>query len=1108
MKLLALLLILVLAQIASATTYYIDYVNGSNANNGLAKTLGGGNGPWKTHPYMQNVAGCATPLPNYTHVAGDQFIFKGGVAWPPACFGMKLLAGGSSVGVQDYYGVDLTWFAGASFARPLWDMQQQVPTSPGVFGAITQFNMVWGNQQPYVTFDNFEVANMAISNNQPYSDDSDAAFDFRGTNQGTQTVKNLYIHDAMTNSHITSSWVPGYGAGGVAFVGTVDTVTIDFTNSFGFNTNGVKVFVGLGGAALNTLEVKNSKFINTMAGCFSAFNSCHDSEFTGITQVVWDDATKFPGGLGALRPHTQVIEGEACSFGERDHIYNNWIHDNPSAGVTIYVDQKSFIYNNVLTNNSNGNILLTGTGCNGNASDVGYVLNNTVDCSNGIACFQTDAKGTLLGTTTLNNNIFITNGNPLSIQSTIATFNNGPNNRTMPTTEANTYGFIKSNKYFPTNINDLNVNGAGVNYTSSCTGNLSQLCKDAQGAPWFGAAYATRSASVAWDLGAYCLSNCTGAAPPAWACSPASINWPNQPVGFSFNAPISTTCTNNGSGTLTMTSIALSGGNPGDFSFTTNPSGGNCGTTLSSGASCTVTVTFIPTTLGARSTTLVFTDNAASSPQNISVTGTASYFVQTCTNYTAGPHTSVPCTFASNQIGKVNYCTVYLYDTADTLTTVTDTASNTYTAVSAQTTQTSNGIQRSYLATSIANSSAPTITANFGSSSTHHGGLNCAEYVVVSSLDQTVTATGNSNSPSSGNITTANSNEQLVTTILSPNLAATPTAGWTQRTSSNDFYADQIQNAGTYSGTASFSSADFWITQLTAIKSQPLTVATPTFSPVAGTYTSTQNVTISTTTGGATICYTTDGSTPTANGAGTCTHGTTYSGTVSVAVNETLNAIGSESGFTDSAVGSAVYVIAPIIATPTFSPVAGSYGSPQTVTLSSGTGGVTFCSTIDGSSPTTNGAGTCTHGASGSTVTVNASLTIKVIATESGFTDSALASAAYTITAAQVAAVVFTPGAPAANAAYHFPATITLSTVTSAATLCYTLDGSTPTANGAGTCTHGTTLANNGTVFLTYTQILSAIGTESGFTDSGVTTAIIVISGVNTSPRPTVIYLL
>lgn len=94
--------------------------------------------------------------------------------------------------------------------------------------------------------------------------------------------------------------------------------------------------------------------------------------------------------------------------------------------------------------------------------------------------------------------------------------------------------------------------------------------------------------------------------------------------------------------------------------------------------------------------------------------------------------------------------------------------------------------------------------------------------------------------------------------------------------------------------------------------------AVPTFSPVAGTYGTAQSVTISSTTSGATLCYTTDGSTPTANGAGTCTHGSTYSGPVLVSTSLTLKAIASKSGNTDSGVGSAAYVINLPVLTPPF----------------------------------------------------------------------------------------------------------------------------------------------------------------------------------------------
>jgi len=79
-------------------------------------------------------------------------------------------------------------------------------------------------------------------------------------------------------------------------------------------------------------------------------------------------------------------------------------------------------------------------------------------------------------------------------------------------------------------------------------------------------------------------------------------------------------------------------------------------------------------------------------------------------------------------------------------------------------------------------------------------------------------------------------------------------------------------------------------------------VAMPTFSPAAGTYSSPQTVTISDATTGATIFYTTNGSTPT-------TSSTQYTGPITVNSTTTIEAIATASGMTNSQVATATYTI-------------------------------------------------------------------------------------------------------------------------------------------------------------------------------------------------------
>ena len=96
---------------------------------------------------------------------------------------------------------------------------------------------------------------------------------------------------------------------------------------------------------------------------------------------------------------------------------------------------------------------------------------------------------------------------------------------------------------------------------------------------------------------------------------PASLSFGHVRVGQS-SSPQSTTLTNTGNTTLSITSITITGTGHGDFSQTKT-----CGTSVVAGNSCIITVTFKPTVLGPRSANLSISDNSAGSPQQVPLSG-------------------------------------------------------------------------------------------------------------------------------------------------------------------------------------------------------------------------------------------------------------------------------------------------------------------------------------------------------------------------------------------------------------------------------------------------------------------------------------------------------
>jgi hypothetical protein len=299
--------------------------------------------------------------------------------------------------------------------------------------------------------------------------------------------------------------------------------------------------------------------------------------------------------------------------------------------------------------------------------------------------------------------------------------------------------------------------------------------------------------------------------------------------------------------------------------------------------------------------------------------------------------------------------------------------------------------------------------------------------------------------------------------------------------------------------------------------------AAPVFTPAPGTYSGSVNVSIASANSGATIRYTTDGSTPTSS------TGTIYSAPVTLTVNATIRAIAYQSGMTDSSVTSGSYVItdpnAPIVleaealtysgtgATPTLwsdantsggqwieltadgvgdyieytvpNVPAGTYevrmsykGNPNRGILNLRVDGTLVGGSLDQYSSSAtypeHSFGTVTL-----TGTGNRIIRLTVIGRNTASNGYVLSSDLFRLvpTIPQVAA----PELSLAGGSYTGPQNVTITTSTSGATIRYTTDGSTPTAT-TGTVYTGPVAINSSTT-------LRAAAFKSGSADSTVTSA-------------------
>ncbi len=251
-------------------------------------------------------------------------------------------------------------------------------------------------------------------------------------------------------------------------------------------------------------------------------------------------------------------------------------------------------------------------------------------------------------------------------------------------------------------------------------------------------------------------------------------------------------------------------------------------------------------------------------------------------------------------------------------------------------------------------------------------------------------------------------------------------------------------------------------------------VAAPEFSLAGGTFTEVRELVLSTTTEGASIYYTSDGTLPTTQ------TGTLYDAPIAVDRSMSVSAIGVKADWVGSPVVSDDYTFT--VADPTASPAGGTYDAAQTVRLESESRGAVIHYTTDGSEPV--------PGASAvyeAPLSLDADTTIRAVAVRDGWSGSEAITQTY----------VFRPQAPIFDPpAGHYMGSaleVTISSNTPGTQFRYTTDGSEP-GPSAGLSGYQVSVTND--------VELKAVALRSGWNPSVVAVGTYALESVPSEPVP------
>lgn len=519
MRILLLLGCVMLAGNLFATTYYIDCINGNDSNNGTSKTTA-----WQHAPGMTGVVNNVGPgkiddAPgdkcgsSPCSLPGAEFIFKGGTTcgptnWPMT---MRLSGTGPDMGTSAVYlGVDQTWYAGDSWARPIFNFggSNGPRCSPMIQFAPVQ----------YVIFDNIEFTGLYwdhTCNGRPNGSISYLATNGTAGGGSFNEFKNLYLHgwshEAYSPNHpadgcdLISGTTQGTDKGSIAHDNVIDGSDVD--NSSGYSC---VVFWGSPPTLYNN-------YIANVANGFVGFNPVdfHQNTCTNL------------GASYDLTQHTQCWESNSDNGVV---FYNNLIQHSTNIGMVVNISTvsgaTSYIWNNIIwdvTNNSN--ILVFSYAVGKSSGGTFYAFNNTIE--GGVD--GSNPSSLLMGCLSGQKGCHYKNNQMISSANSAG---NCPSNCTQDhnvfqtQAQANAQGYVGSSTYPFSAVSGGSTIGAGTDLTNATPGcgtpGLAMLCNDTsvgvgQDTSSHIVVVPNRTAqnrSAAWDSGGYQYSASNAPAPP------------------------------------------------------------------------------------------------------------------------------------------------------------------------------------------------------------------------------------------------------------------------------------------------------------------------------------------------------------------------------------------------------------------------------------------------------------------------------------------------------------------------------------------------------------------------------------------------------------------